>query len=151
LGSVGITDLPIEERPDNTPEAGADALHALLDRRPDITAVCALMDRLALGALRAAGERGLSVPGDLTVTGYDDIPEAADAELTTLSQPLIDKGRIAGELYLSHRAGDPPRRRVLPTHVRARGSSGPPNPIHHGEPAPTGEIRAGRGDPLMTP
>ncbi len=126
LAAVGISDLPIEERPANTAQAGADALHALLDRRPDLTAVCALMDVLALGALTAARERGLSVPQDLTITGYDDIPQAAAAGLTTVSQPLIDKGRIAGELYLSHRPGTAARRRILPTHVQARSTSGPP-------------------------
>jgi DNA-binding LacI/PurR family transcriptional regulator len=81
---------------------------------------------MALGALRATRERGVSVPADLTITGYDDIPQASVAGLTTVSQPLVDKGRIAGELYLSHRPGQPPRRRVLPTHVRVRSTSGPP-------------------------
>jgi DNA-binding LacI/PurR family transcriptional regulator len=128
LSAAGIHDLAIEERPANTEAAGADALHELLDRRPDLTAVCALMDVMALGALRAARERGLSVPGDLTITGYDDIPQAAAAGLTTVSQPLIDKGRIAGELYLSHRPGRAPRRRILPTHVRVRSTSGVPRP-----------------------
>ena len=85
------------------------------------------MDVLALGALTAARERGLSVPRDLTITGYDDIPQAAVAGLTTVNQPLIDKGRIAGELYLSHRPGSPPRRRILPTRVQARATSGPPS------------------------
>jgi DNA-binding LacI/PurR family transcriptional regulator len=128
LAAVGVTDLPIEERPENSIEAGVDALHALLDRRPDLTAVCALMDLLALGALGAARERGLSVPDELTITGYDDIPAAVGAGLTTVSQPLIDKGRIAGELYLSHRPGSAPRRRILPTHVQVRSTSGPPRP-----------------------
>lgn len=126
--AAGIDELAIEERPGNTVAAGVDALNALLDRRPDLTVVCALMDLLALGALRAAAERGLRVPQDLTITGYDDIPQAAAADLTTVNQPHTDKGRIAGELYLSHRAGDPPRRRILPTHVTVRGSSGPPRP-----------------------
>ncbi len=126
LAAVGVTDLPVEERPGNTKAAGADALHTLLNRRPDLTAVCALMDIMALGALAAARERGLSVPEDLTITGYDDIPQAAAAGLTTVSQPLMDKGRIAGELYLSHRAGALPRRRVLPTYVQVRTTSGPP-------------------------
>lgn len=123
LAAVGVTDLPVEERPENTAEAGAEALNALLDRRPDLTAAFALMDVLALGALTAARERGLSIPRDLTITGYDDIPQAATAGLTTVSQPLVDKGRIAGELYLSHRPGSPPRRRILPTRV----TSGPPS------------------------
>ncbi|SDP20405.1 DNA-binding transcriptional regulator, LacI/PurR family [Nakamurella panacisegetis] len=126
LGAAGLDDLPIEERPENTHAAGADALHALMDRRPDLTAVCVLMDVMAIGALAAARDRGLDIPGDLTVTGYDDIPQAAAAGLTTVSQPLTDKGRIAGELYLSRRAGGPSRRRVLPTHVKVRSSSGPP-------------------------
>ncbi|WP_111766670.1 LacI family DNA-binding transcriptional regulator [Nakamurella deserti] len=125
LAVVGVTDLPVELRPANTVADGVSACHALLDRRPDLTAVCALMDVMALGALEAAAARGLSVPGDLTVTGYDDIPRAAAIGLTTVSQPLVDKGRIAGELYLSHRRGAAPRRRVLPTHVQLRASSGP--------------------------
>lgn len=125
LAVVGVTDLPVELRPANSIDDGISACHALLDRRPDLTAVCALMDVMALGVLKAAAARGLSVPGDLTVTGYDDIPQAGTAGLTTVSQPLVDKGRIAGELYLSHRQGAPPRRRVLPTHVQLRGSSGP--------------------------
>lgn len=124
--AAGLDELTIEARPANSAEAGADALHSLLDRRPDLTAVCGLMDLLALGALGAAAERALRVPDDLTITGYDDIPQAAAAGLTTVNQPHTDKGRIAGELYLSHRAGDPPRRRILPTHVSVRGSSGPP-------------------------
>ena len=126
LASVGITDLPIEERPDNSTEAGEAALHALLDRRPDLTAVCALMDLTALGALTAARARGLSVPEQLTITGFDDIPQAGAAGLTTVSQPLTDKGRVAGELYLSHRPGGAPRRRILPTFVQARATSRPP-------------------------
>ena len=83
---------------------------------------------MALGALRAARTRGLTVPGDLTITGYDDIPQAAAVGLTTVSQPLVDKGRIAGELYLSHRPGRQPRRRILSTHVQVRSSSGSPRP-----------------------
>ena len=126
LAVAGVTDLPVELRPANTLEHGISACHALLDRRPDLTAVCALMDVMALGALEAVGTRGLSVPHDLTVTGYDDIPRAAAAGLTTVSQPLVDKGRIAGELYLSRRRDTPPRRRVLPTHIQLRGSSGSP-------------------------
>ena len=76
--------------------------------------------------MQAARGRGLSVPRDLTITGYDDIPQAAVAGLTTVSQPLTDKGRIAGELYLSHRPGGAPRRRILPTYIQARTTSGPP-------------------------
>ena len=126
LAAAGRPDPVVEQRPVLSRAAGADALAALLDRAPQVTAVCSMMDVLALGALDAARDRGLSVPDDLTVTGYDGIPEAAAADLTTVCQPLLDKGRLAGDLYLSHRPGDPPRRRMLPVHVQVRGSSGPP-------------------------
>ena len=107
--AVGIDDLPVELRPTNTMAAGRQAAATLLDRRPDLTAVVALTDLTALGALDLARDRDVPVPGRLSVTGYDDIPRAAAAGLTTVSQPLVDKGRIAGELYLSHRAGRPDR------------------------------------------
>lgn len=109
--------------------AGATALNEVLDREPGLTAVCAMMDVLGLGALDAARERGLSIPDDLTITGYDGIPEAGPAGLTTICQPLVDKGRLAGDLYLSHRPGEPPRRRTLPVHVQVRSTSGPAAPV----------------------
>ena len=74
-------EVPIEERFEHTPSSGADALHALLDRSPNLTAVCCLTDVLALGAMDGARQRGLTVPGDLTITGYDDVPPAALAGL----------------------------------------------------------------------
>jgi DNA-binding LacI/PurR family transcriptional regulator len=92
--------LAIEERFETSEGAGASALHALLDRRPDLTLICCLADVLAVGALDAARQRGLDVPGDLSISGFDDIAEASRARLTTVHQPLDDKGRIAGELLL---------------------------------------------------
>lgn len=126
LAPAGIADLWIEARPDNIAHAGGDALDSLLNRCRDLTAVCALMDVLAFGALKAARERGLSVPQQLTITGFDDVPQAATVGLTTVNQPLVDKGRVAGELYLSRRPGTPPRRRILSTSLRVRATSGPP-------------------------
>lgn len=126
----GITDdIPVEERFDNSVESGAQALHDLLDRHPELTAVLCLTDVLALGALNAAAQRGLSVPDDLTVTGWDDLPEARRVGLTTVSQPLAGKGQAAAELLLAGSAGapsDPPKRIILPTSVEARRTSGPP-------------------------
>lgn len=126
LASVGVDDLAIEERPENSAAAGADAAHALLARRPDLTAVCAMSDLLALGALTAAQQRGLQVPRDLTITGFDDVPEAARAGLTTVAQPHTEKGRIAGQLLFNRIAGRPPRRHILPTVLQVRRTSGPP-------------------------
>lgn len=119
--------IAVEERFENSVDAGVTALHALLQRDPDITAVCCFGDVLAIGALEGAHQRGLNVPGDLTVTGFDDVPEAARAGLTTVRQPLFEKGRIAGEMLLSHPFSDRPRRRYLPTSLEVRSTSDRPN------------------------
>ncbi|MGM1018613.1 MAG: LacI family DNA-binding transcriptional regulator [Actinomycetota bacterium] len=127
LGDGGPEPIAVEERFENSVEAGATALHALVQRHPDITAVCCLGDVLAIGALEAARQRGLSVPGDLTITGFDDVPEASRAGLTTVRQPLFDKGRIAGEMLLTKPLAPEPRRRVLPTTLEVRTTSGRPS------------------------
>lgn len=119
-------DVPLEERFDNTAESGAQGLHDLLDRHPDLTAVCCLTDVLALGALTAAAQRGLTVPDDLTITGWDDLPEARRAGLTTIGQPLAGKGQTAGELLLDIGSTAEPRRVILPTSLEIRRTSGPP-------------------------
>ncbi|MGH3642517.1 MAG: LacI family DNA-binding transcriptional regulator [Mycobacterium sp.] len=103
-------------------EAGAAATTALLDVRPDITAIICLDDAFALGALDAARQRALNVPEQLSVTGFDDIPEAEWAGLTTIHQPLKRKGEIAASLVLD--AKEHARRRhsvvVLPCELRVR-------------------------------
>lgn len=76
-----------------------------------MTALICTSDILALGALAEAGRRGLRVPADLSVTGFDGIPDAERAGLTTVYQPVREKGRSAGALLL-----DPARRvRANPT------------------------------------
>ncbi len=103
-------------------EAAAVAAH-LLDRAPRPTAILAMTDLLALGVLDALQTRGLQAGRDISVTGIDDIPEAEPARLTTIWQPALDKGRIAGELLL-----DPDRTErqvVLPTKLVVRASTGP--------------------------
>jgi len=75
--------------------AGEDGLNQLLDRRPDIEAIFVGNDQMALGVLQTARRRGLRIPHDLAIVGFDDIPEAAYfwPPLTTVSQPLFDLGR----------------------------------------------------------
>ena len=82
--------------------AGYQAMRMLLDRfagrpaeRP--TAVFVAADIMAFGALRAASEAGLDVPGDLEVVGFDDVNASAYAGLTTLRQPMAALGRLATE------------------------------------------------------
>ena len=69
----------------------------LMDRAPGITAVLAYNDLMAIGALRAARRRGRSVPGDISVVGFDDVALAAyvDPPLTTLRQGTAEMGRWA--------------------------------------------------------
>jgi DNA-binding LacI/PurR family transcriptional regulator len=117
--------IPIDERPGNTEEGGAAGARALLMRDPRPTALLCMSDRLALGALQAAAELGLDVPGDLSVIGFDDIPVASQVTpaLTTVRQPLVEKGVLAAELLLT--STEPPRKHLLRAELVSRGSSGP--------------------------
>ncbi|GLI02543.1 LacI family DNA-binding transcriptional regulator [Phytohabitans aurantiacus] len=109
----------------NTREDGAAAAAYALDRDPHPTALVATTDVLALGALDALRERGLRAGADVSVTGFDDVPAAAGAGLTTVRQPAYERGRIAGELLLDP-PDDPARRRVtLDTELVVRPSTGP--------------------------
>ncbi|HET7846061.1 MAG TPA: LacI family DNA-binding transcriptional regulator [Acidimicrobiia bacterium] len=85
------------EEGDWSPHSGAAAMSALLDRTPDLDAVVAANDRMALGAMHALRGRGLRIPEDVAVTGFDDIDEAAwfAPPLTSVEQPLAEMGRQA--------------------------------------------------------
>ena len=96
-------------------------------RRP--TAVLAMSDAMAIGAIRAIHDRGLTVPGDISVVGFDDIDlaEATDPPLTTVHQPVRGKGEAAVRLLLAIMDGrDPsPGHRRLETRLVVRSSTGP--------------------------
>jgi DNA-binding LacI/PurR family transcriptional regulator len=81
---------------DWTAASGYTGLHELLRQRPDIDAVFASNDQMALGVLKAARELGRLVPKDLGVVGFDDIPEAFYfiPSLTTVRQTLVENGRL---------------------------------------------------------
>jgi DNA-binding LacI/PurR family transcriptional regulator len=88
--------IPVATAPGGDRETGRRAAATLLDRPDRPTAILALYDQLALGVLDAATERGL----ELSVTGFDDVPEAKLASLTTVSQPHDRKGTEAVRLLL---------------------------------------------------
>lgn len=79
---------------DWTAESGSLGLASLLEQRPKIDAVFASNDQMALGAIQAARRRGLRLPEDLALVGFDNAPEAAFLwpPLTTVGQPLYDVG-----------------------------------------------------------
>lgn len=115
--------VPKHEGP-NDREAGERLARAALSVDPRPTALLAATDQLALGALRAAAGLGIDVPGELSVTGFDDAPPAGPADLTTLRQPLREKGEQAARLLAELAAGGSPRRVMLPVELVVRGSTG---------------------------
>ncbi|MEA2312555.1 MAG: hypothetical protein QOE28_2523 [Solirubrobacteraceae bacterium] len=128
LAEAGIdwAAVPKQERSENSVASGADAARALLAEDPAITAVVCASDQLALGVLHAAAKLGRSVPGELSVVGFDDAPPAAQATppLTTVRQPLLEKGLTAGRMVL---AGATAAEDVLlPVELVVRGSTGQP-------------------------
>ena len=105
--------------------AGRAAAARLLAAAAPPSAILATSDVLALGVLDAAAAAGITVPGDLAVVGFDDVPAAAGAGLTTVRQDHHAKGRLAGDLLLAalrgeHRAPPAP----LPHELVVRASSG---------------------------
>ena len=79
---------------------GIAAARRLLDLPEPPTAIFAFNDNLAIGAMQAAPERGLTVPDDLSVVGFDDVSLAGmvTPALTTVRQPLAEMGRMAVSL-----------------------------------------------------
>jgi DNA-binding LacI/PurR family transcriptional regulator len=107
----------------NAIDSGRVGAEWVLDSQDRPTAIVGLSDVLALGAMEAMRTRGL-VPGrDLTVIGFDDIPAAGTAGLTTIRQPIKDKGRTVGRVLLDPEMTE--RRILLPTELVVRASSGP--------------------------
>ncbi|HVV24665.1 MAG TPA: LacI family DNA-binding transcriptional regulator [Pseudonocardiaceae bacterium] len=109
--------VPVVERFDHSVASGRSAAAQLLDRDSQITALICTSDILALGALEEAGRRGLRVPQDISITGFDGITEAEQAALTTVRQPMLEKGRAAGRLLLDSPEPSRPRTVTLSTEL----------------------------------
>ena len=108
-------------------DAGAAAARALLARRPDLDAVVAASDAMAIGAMRTLRAAGRRVPGDVAVVGFEDSPSAAhtDPPLTTVHQPVELMGREMVRMLLTRIAGSTPEESlvILPTHLVVRDSA----------------------------
>jgi DNA-binding LacI/PurR family transcriptional regulator len=105
--------------------SGEHAMNRLLDRHPDIDAVLAASDQMAVGALRALYRTGRRVPDDVAVVGFDDAPIAGRVRprLTTVRRPIEEMGaRLAREL-LRRITGAPDRNVVLDTELIIRDSA----------------------------
>jgi DNA-binding LacI/PurR family transcriptional regulator len=139
---IDLEQLPLETSV-NDRQVALEHATRLLERAPDVTAIIAMADILALAAMEAARSRGLRIPEDLSVVGFDDIPEAATATppLTTIAQPIVEKGRRAARLIFE---GGKPRREVLRVKLVKRASTARPARPDAGAEATPGAPRAPR-------
>ena len=100
-----------------------DALHSALRRR---------LPQVLVSHVRAASPAYVRVtyrdagPADLTITGFDGIAEASRAGLTTVHQPVLEKGKVAGKLLLEANDRIEPKMITLPTELRIGTTSAPP-------------------------
>lgn len=128
LAATGIDTqaVPIYET-DNDTATSEDGMAFLMSRQPRPSAILAMSDRMALAALDWLRARGISVPEEVSIIGFDDVPEAArsDPPLTTVAQPMLEMGRRAALMVL-----DPgqhaPGRIALPIELRRRATTAPP-------------------------
>jgi LacI family transcriptional regulator, repressor for deo operon, udp, cdd, tsx, nupC, and nupG len=111
-------------------EAGERAIELLLSQGQSFTAVFCSNDEMAIGALRALSARGLRVPEDVSVVGFDDIRFARymSPALTTVAQPKNALGREAMSMLIEllNDPDVPPRKRILSADLVVRGSTAPP-------------------------
>ncbi|XNN89694.1 substrate-binding domain-containing protein [Curtobacterium flaccumfaciens] len=115
---------------DWSPQSGYEAMRSLLGR-PDLTAVFVANDQMAIGAMAAIQQRGLSVPGDVSIVGFDDMPISAylPTPLTTIRQDFDEATRLAMHRLFRTLDGHPPaeRHRMLPGQLITRATSAPPS------------------------
>ena len=129
-GVLGSPDLMRHGEPKD--ETGVLAGGELLDLAQRPTAIVCFNDKVAVGVLQAAAARGLRVPEDLSVTGFDDIDvsRATTPPLTTVRQPLREMGRVAVTMLLRLLDGHPHEALSieLETQLVVRESTGPVPP-----------------------
>lgn len=118
--------LTVVESYEHLPESGGAAAKVALDTNPRITALMCTADILALSAMDYLRAHGIYVPGQMTVTGFDGVPDAVSRGLTTVSQSSLQKGRRAGELLLKPPRSGLPIVELLDTELVRGRTAGPP-------------------------
>ncbi len=109
-----------------TEVGGAEACRRLMKAHPETTAILAMSDKMAIGAMSYLQRQDLKVPGDVSVVGFDDLPHAAFVQpaLTTIHLPLYDVGRRACIRLIDRVEGKRDRvRETLDTHLVIRDST----------------------------
>jgi DNA-binding LacI/PurR family transcriptional regulator len=112
------------------PEIGYKPMQALLKKTRDFTAIFCFNDIAAIGAIRALKDAGLTVPGDVSVVGFDDVQSAAytTPSLTTVRQPLLEMGKRGAQVLLeriANRDKEFPAEIVMAPELVIRESTGP--------------------------
>jgi DNA-binding LacI/PurR family transcriptional regulator len=118
--------LTVVESYEHLPTSGGAATAVALHANPRITALMCTADVLALSALDHLRARGIYVPGQMTVTGFDGVPEALQRGLSTVSQPSVEKGRLAGGLLHNPPRSGLPVNKVLDTELIRGRTAGQP-------------------------
>jgi DNA-binding LacI/PurR family transcriptional regulator len=116
--------LTVVESHEYSAATGGVVAQIALAANPRITALMCTADVLALSAMDYLRGRGKYAPGQMTVTGFDGVPEAMSRGLTTVAQPSLQKGRRAGELL--HKGDIQPTIEVLETELIRGRTAGPP-------------------------
>jgi DNA-binding LacI/PurR family transcriptional regulator len=119
--------LTVVESYEHQPASGGIAADVALEANPGITALICTADVLAVSAMDHLRARGIYVPGQMTVTGFDGVPDAVRRGLTTVKQPSMDKGRRAGDLLHNPPRSGLPAIDVLETELIRGRTSGPPS------------------------
>jgi len=124
------TDSSLAVEGDWLADSGRTGMETLLNQRPDVDAVFASNDRMALGVIHTARRRGLSIPEDLLLVGYDNTPEVDSywPPLTSIRQGLLQSGQIAVEdlherIETGVSAQLPPRQHIIQPELIIRQSS----------------------------
>ncbi|MFH8792473.1 LacI family DNA-binding transcriptional regulator [Streptomyces sp. NPDC017941] len=129
LAAAGVADDPLLTlHGPYDRRSGYDATLELLRREPRLTAIVAANDTVALGACAALRDRGLSIPGDVSVAGFDDLPFSIDAvpALTTVRLPLYEAGARAGRIATGREEEPPGGIATVHGELMVRGSTGVP-------------------------
>jgi DNA-binding LacI/PurR family transcriptional regulator len=118
--------LTVIESYEHLPTSGGAAAEVALEANPRLTALMCTADVLALSAMDYLRGRGIYVPGQMTVTGFDGVPEALKRGLTTVVQSSLAKGRRAGQLLHNPPRSGLPVIDVLDTEIVRGRTAGPP-------------------------
>jgi DNA-binding LacI/PurR family transcriptional regulator len=138
---LSIDDMPVVECGADSVANATKGARLFFDGVPDATAVLAMTDVQAIAVIEEAHRRGIAVPADLSVVGYDDIPEARTVgpALTTIVHPIVEKGRAAARVLFEAKRT---RHITLPVDLVVRASTAGPRNGPLGRTVRPGKVRS---------